>query len=419
MSGQQGEDTLYEGSIGWALMLVILAVILWIFWYFFQDDIRNIVRWIRYVEMWLVSWFLPSNYQFEIGGRSFSFFNYLNGFDFKQHTKSGIEIIHIPGVAEFEKSELGYSHLEQFSAMAMQPLNIPFALLLGSGAVWCIMAGPEALYRQKFSLEGLIKKQAPIFPAITPFVKFNPSTQPPRPPGSPVPAELPLFAEALGPEEWLAYNNIQIPDGVIDKEGTSLAFIKQLGSPWRGIKTLAPYKQVLLSALCLKAARKRSDAEVILGRMSKCWSFENGLQLSKDKNLLSDARKILKNKSISEKTLSQINRHAYETTAMLRALQFAREEGGVLAASSFLWLRAHDRRLWYPLNNMGRQSFHMEALGAMSHFKAEKLTRRPIPIPKVEGAVETIQEYMKSSRARPIPQLDYSKSKKRGVKKAV
>jgi intracellular multiplication protein IcmP len=55
----------------------------------------------------------------------------------------------------------------------------------------------------------------------------------------------------------------------------------------------------------------------------------------------------------------------------------------------------------------------------MAHFKMEKMTQRPVPTPKMEFAVETIVEYMKSMRARPIPQLDYSGSKKRGVKKAV
>ena len=58
-------------------------------------------------------------------------------------------------------------------------------------------------------------------------------------------------------------------------------------------------------------------------------------------------------------------------------------------------------------------------MGAMSHYKAEKMTQRPIPVPKVEHAVETITEYMGTTRARPIPQLDYSQSSKRGVKKAV
>jgi Fic family protein len=36
----------------------------------------------------------------------------------------------------------------------------------------------------------------------------------------------------------------------------------------------------------------------------------------------------------------------------------------------------------------------MEALGAMAHFKAEKMTRRPIPRPKLDYAVGSITEYM-------------------------
>ncbi len=418
MSGKE-EGTLYEGGIGWAIMLVILFVLVWIFWHFFQAEIRDMVRWIRYAEMWVASWFLPADYEFVLNGKRFSFFDYFDGFNFERPTRSGTEIVHYPGVAEWYKVELGYNHMAQFAAMAMQPLRMPIVLLLGAAAFWCMLKGPGTQFRRTLGLEGLIKAQSKIFPVTLPFVDFNPSTQPPRPPGSPVPAELPLFAEALGPEEWLAYNNVNVPDGQIDKEDASRAFIKQLGAPWRGSKNLAPYKQIMLAAFCLKAARKRLEAEDLLGRLTKCWSFKHGLKLSRDPRLLSEARKVLRDSSISGKTLSQINRHAYETTALLRALQFAREEGGVLASSQFLWLRAHDRKLWYPLNNMGRQSFHMEALGAMSHFKAEKLTQRPIPVPKVDHAVQTIQEYMKSLHARPIPQLDYSKSKKRGVKKAV
>ncbi len=178
------------------------------------------------------------------------------------------------------------------------------------------------------------------------------------------------------------------------------------------------YDHIMLVSFCLIEVSKRGDADDILGRLSLCWDFKGGLRLSRDKSLLRDARKVLRNKELSGKTLAQANRHAFVTTAMLRALSFAREEGGVLAPSLFVWLRAHDRTLWYPLNNLGRQSFHMEALGAMSHYRAEKMTQRPIPVPKLEDAIETIKEYMGSMRARPVPQLDYSGSKKRGVKKA-
>ncbi len=407
--GQQSSDTLYDNSIGWALMIAIFAILIWLFWVFFDTEVRELVRWIRYGEMWLVSWFLPEDYTFFYGNRDRSFFIHFDG----------SRNIPLNGVAEYTKHELDYDRLAKFSAMAMQPLKWPIVMTIGAGAMWCMFMGPGTQFRRKLSLEKLIEVQSRVFPVITPFVKFNPAKQPPRPPGAPVPAELPLFAEALGPEEWLAYNSIQVPDGKIDRANAAQAFIEQLGNPWRGSKTIDNYKQVLLAAFALKASRKRVEAEDLLGRLAKCWTMNGGLNLSKDRKLLGEARRVLKDKNLSGSTLSQANRHAFETTAMLRALQYAREEGGVLPAAQFVWLRAHDRNLWYALNNMGRQSYHMEALGAMSHFKAEKLTQRPIPVPKVDHAVDTIQEYMGSIKARPIPQLDYSKSKKRGVKKAV
>lgn len=382
-------------------MLAIFVVLIWIFWYFFHAEVREMVRWIRYAEAWLISWFLDSDYMIFWNNKEYNF-------------HSAMDLI-----PNYEKDDLRYRHLSNFTAITMQPWKMPICALLFAGAGWCMFMGPRTQYRRRFNLEGLIERQARIFPVISPFVKFNPSTQPTRPPGSPVPAELPLFAEALGPEEWLAFSRISIPDGKMDKEELEEAFIQQLGPRWKGPNAMDDYKQVLLAAFCLKAARKRADADEMLGRLAKCWSFGGGLDLRKDKKLFKWATGVLKDKDLAGKTLAAVNQHAFETTALMKGLAFARSEGGVLSPSQFLWLRAHDRALWYPLNNMGRQSFHMEAMGAMAHFKAERLTQRPIPVAKVKDAVTTIEEYMASDRARPVPALDYSKSKKKGVKKAV
>ncbi len=382
-------------------MLIIFGVLVWLFWVYYNIEVRELVRWIRYSEMWLVSWFVGEDYQITFEGGQYEFWPSYRA------------------VEKYDKAELTYQHLALFGALAMQPLRVPFVILIALGGLWCMLLGPNTQHRKRMGIEELIEAQSSVFPVISPFKNFNPSTQPPRPPGSPVPAELPLFAEALGPEEWLAYNSIQIPDGKIDEESALRAFEEQLGRPWRGVKGLEDYKKVLLAAFCLKAARKRDQSDDFLGRIAKCWNMKGGLNLGKDSKLVREANSVLKNQDLAGKTLSQANRHAFETTAMIRALQYAREEGGVLAPAQFVWLRAHDRQLWYPLNNVGRQSFHMEALGAMSHFKAEKLTQRPIPVPKLEHALDSIQQYMSSTLARPIPQMDYSKSKKRGVKKAV
>lgn len=401
MSNGQAENTLHENAIGWGIMLVVFAVLLWLFWVFFDTEVRNAVRWIRYAEMWLISLFVDGDFTVPYGEGQI---NWQQGFE---------------NTPKYTAEELNYTHLSYFSSLAMQPLKVPIVIVLSAAACWAMFMGPGTNNRTRLGLDGLIKRQSENFPVISPFVEFNPSKQPSRPPGSPVPAELPVFSEALGPEEWVAYYEIPVPDGQLDEAAAQKEFEKQLCGRWRGVKGLKPYQQVLLAAFCLKASRKRNPSDDMLGRLARCWSLKDGLKVSKDAGLLKEARKILRNKDLSAKTLAMCNRHGFVTTALLRALLFAREEGGVLAPSQFVWLRAHDRRLWYPLNNLGRQSYHTEALGAMSHFKAERMTQRPIPVPKVENAVGTLKEYMSSSNARPIPQLDYSQSSKRGVKKAL
>jgi intracellular multiplication protein IcmP len=393
----QKNNTSNDAAIGWGILLVVFGCVFLLFWHFFQYQIKNAFRWLRYGEMWIVSWFVDDNYTVRYQGNDYGF-------------KASMPMFKNASPHDLDGH---YSTLAYFS---MEPMKWPFIAILAVMAYWAYTRGPGTQYRRRLDLDGLIRAQAPTFPVIHPFIKFNPSLQKPRPPGAPVPAELPLFAEALGPEEWLAYNQIPIPDGHVSEQESYIAFARQLGPRWQGWKALAPYRQVLLAAFCLKASRKRKEADALLGRLASCWS-EKGMHLGHDKSLAAEARKILKDEKLSGKTLAKCNNHAFETTALLRALQTAREEGGVMAPAQFVWMRAHDRLLWYPLNNLGRQAFHMEALGAMSHFKSEKLTQRPIPKPKVDNAILSISNYMRSPRARPVPQLDYTDSKKHGVKK--
>lgn len=388
----------YENTLSWIGIAIIFLLLLWLLWHFQSQNIRNTIRWVRYTEISVAQVLLGSDHIVEVNGVPFARLG-----EIKELAKTT------------PKAQLNAKIMDIIAIGAINPMRYIYTFLIILMAFWALFRGPKALYRNKLDLNHLIQRQAKNFPAISPFVKFNPTNQPPRPPGAPVPAELPLFAEALGPEEWVAYFDIPVPNGKIDEPAAARAFTQQLGAPWRGTMHLPPYKQVLLAAFCLKAARKRTEADNLLGELSKSWTFEGGLKLSS--SLINKARKILKDRDLSGKVLAKCNQHAYENTVMIRALATAREEGGVLAPAQFLWLRAYDRILWYPLNNLGRQSHHMEALGAICHYKAEKMAQRPIPRPKMEDAVKTIAEYLASPNARPIPALDYSKSKKRAIKK--
>lgn len=387
-----------EAALGWAILLVVFAGLFYLVWWKFSEQLQSMIRWIRYGEMWIASLFLPDDYEVPFQGEKVSY----------------DEVMH--WAARLKPEEINSGTLALLSTVSMTPYIWVVCALCFCFAIWAKRNGPGSEHRTKFDLNGLIRKQANIFPVISPMINFNPSNQPPRAPGAPVPAELPAFAEALGPEEWVAYHSIPVPDGKLDQDAAMKAFGKQLGGRWKGAKHLQPHKQIMLAAFCLKASRKRADADTLLGRLAKCWSIK-GFNFSKDRKLLKEARAVLANQKISGLVLKKCNEHAWETTALMRALATAREEGGVLAPAQFVWLRALDRTLWYPLNNLGRQSYHMEAIGAMAHYKAEKLAQRPIPRPKVVDSAKSLAEYMASRKARPIPQLDYTGSKKSGVKK--
>lgn len=394
----QGQVSGSDNAVGWIILLVIFVCLAFLIWYMAEFEIKSIIRWIRWSQMWIVSWFVGPDYTVMVDGRVVNF-------------QQAVEQI-----PEIPYNQLNDPVMHQINTVAMTPMRWVYGAILAFFAYWALFRGPETYYRRKMGLDALINAQAPNFPVIKPFTKFNPSNQPFRPPGARVPADLPLFAEALGPEEWLAFNQIPVPDGEIDEEAARAAFIKQLGAPWRGAHNLPDYKKILLAAFCLKAARKRGESDELLSKIAACWDSEKGLQIPS--KLVSEANRVLKNKELSGKALSKANRHAFQTTAMMRALQAGRSEGGVLAPAQFVWLRGYDRDLWYPLNNLGRNTYHMEAIGAIAHFKQEKITDRPIPRPKVDDAVKTITDYMIGSTSRPIPQLDYSKSKKgRGIKK--
>ncbi len=396
MSGQQSASNTHDNGIGWFILLVLAMCIMWLIWYQFEYEIKSVIRYIRWSEMWLVSWFVSPDYTIPYGNKDINFYNLVD-----------------------ETYNLNYKALDDtamalINTGAMYPLRYVYALIITLFAFWALFRGPETQFRRHLGLDGLIKVQAANFPVIAPFVNFNPSKLPFRPPGSPVPAELPLFSEALGPEEWLAYTGNTAPDGKIDIDVATRSFSKQLGQPWRGAQNLPDYKKVLLAAFCLKAARKRTESDQMLSDLAECWDAKSGLRLSS--SLLTQANRVLKDRNLSHETLSQANRHAYQTTAMMRALYCARNEGGVLAPAQFVWLRGYDRALWYPLNNLGRNTYHMEAIGAVAHYKQERVIDRPIPKPKVGHAIDAIVQYMSSNAARPIPQLDYSKAKKTGPK---
>jgi intracellular multiplication protein IcmP len=368
----------------------IIGGLAWIIWTVFHVQLKTALYWIRYTELYAGM--------------------FMHGDDFAVRHPflrgAGNQTIGIwrNWMPRMHPTQLDGEAIKVLSTVAVVPIRWLFAGALGIMSLWVIFRGPNTHYKRRMGLESLMREQAKSFPAIRPFLKFDPRTLPFRAPGSPVPAQLPLFSEALSPEEWLAYNEVGVVGGQIDVNRAWQALGRQLGRRWQGPLRLPPHAQALYAVFALKHARKRKESQDILNALSDAWSPEKGLRLPL--KVRREIRRAIKDPKIGGALQKYADLHAYETTALLRCLSRARQEGGVLAPAEFLWLRGHDRDLWYPLNNLGRKSYHAEAAGAMVHYTNELIAGQKIPTPRFEEVIRGLETYMKSGAARQIPELD-------------
>ena len=89
-----------------------------------------------------------------------------------------------------------------------------------------------------------------------------------------------------------------------------------------------------------------------------------------------------------------VHTHGYVLTVMASMLEGARDDG-VQASADFLWLKPLDRRLWYTLNTVGRQTPFVEVAGVFAHWVAEKEAGRKLLVPIVEEATNALDLALK------------------------
>jgi intracellular multiplication protein IcmP len=390
-----------EPAIVLFMFLFLLGGLGWLLWHATHEFwINYFFRWTRYAELGFLNLFTHRY------GACLDWLRYaqLNGTT--------------PQTTALTNACFGEAYLIQqgnaaadYYVMTMTPLNVlgsiastyyrwPMILVLIAIGLEVLMFSPRNKFQTKHTLESLIQTQAKMWPIISPITKFNPSKTG-RILGEMVPDKLPLFAEALSPEEWVSWNRIPVVNGIPDRDASRRAFVKQLGPRWNGIDALPLHMRALVAAFALRGMQKREESEEFLGRIALAWSPEKGFR--PDGKLVAEISKIIKDPNLGGKVTPIGDQFAWRTTAMLGILKWARAMGGVLAPAQFLWIRAEDRALWYPLNNLGRRSYHSEGAGAMAHFMAEEAAKKPLPIPRVDTAIITLNTYLHDPDKRPIP----------------
>lgn len=168
---------------------------------------------------------------------------------------------------------------------------------------------------------------------------------------------------------------------VVDKGPATRLFTMQLGPLWKDVFNLPVHIKALIVIFIARAQRERHVAKKLLSQIAAS-AASGKLDFTGVNEQLMQYR--------NSKVLRWLRpRHAYVRTMMPTLLEIARADG-VLATSEFLWLKPVDRKLWYTLNSVGRQTSVIEVSGVFSHWKAEKALGRAMTTPMVKEAVRAL-----------------------------
>lgn len=370
------DDKKPDPVLMWGLILCIVGLICIGFWFLLGDQVASGTRWIRVGQLYIVSIFTD------------------------KYEPLRKQLIALP------YGQISFKQVVQMNYLVVGIIRYPLAAMFLYMGWRVYNINNKNPFTRKFDLEGLTKEHAIAFPVIRPITKFNPLKDNTRVYGEAIASKLPPFAEALTPDEWVSYCDIPITDGLPDEDAARRAFLPQLGKRWQGAIALPPHGQALFAAFAMKAGGARSESDDFLGDLSMAWEPGRGLILPKEmKDKIRETIQDPKQGRVLEKIAAQ---HAFTNCALLRCLQFARDQGGVLAPAQFLWLRATDRNMWYPLNNLGRNAVHIEAAGAITHYRAEKSAGKPIPNPQLDPAVDGLIKYIKENAITHYPPKNYN-----------
>lgn len=214
------------------------------------------------------------------------------------------------------------------------------------------------------------------------------------------------WAMALTPMEFARkYHLLKKDDALLDnpvpglemtagirKGDAKRVFTLQLGPYWDGFDRCSPPAYALAAVFMARMNRDRDSANLILETLDKTCTAR--------KPNFAVAKSVLKKYQNAENVQEIIGKHAYVLTVMASLLAGSREDG-VVPSAEFLWLKTIDRRLWYMLNSIGRQTPFAEVGGAFAHWRAEKEMGRRSLVPMIDEAIKALEVAIKEVKLTP------------------
>jgi intracellular multiplication protein IcmP len=188
------------------------------------------------------------------------------------------------------------------------------------------------------------------------------------------------------PTEGMSRKEMNRIEVALKRGQANKVFAMQLGPLWAGVNKLPLHVQALFAVF---AARLNNDSQVAADMLKQL-----SISAAAGKLNFTGIDQLLKKHANTKSVQKIIEPHAYVLTVMASMLVGAREDG-VQASADFLWLKPMDRRMWYMLNTVGRQTPFVEVAGPFAHWVAEKEMGKKILTPMVEEATNALELALK------------------------
>lgn len=294
-------------------------------------------------------------------------------------------------------SSVTWDQLMEMSGAVGNIIRYPIIVFLLILAVILYRSNLKMKYRTVHSMKSLRAQEQHNWTAIMPIVKEDlTNTDVNKGP----------WAMALTPLEFSRkYHLLRKEDKILDASSPGLemtagirkgdakrVFTLQLGPYWDGFDRCPAHVAALAAIFMARMNRDRASAAKILKEIDR--SFAEG------KPDYSSAKSVLAKFKNTENVQEIVNKHAYMLTVLASLLESARLDG-VVPCSEYLWLKPVDRRLWYMLNCVGRQTPYSEVGGPFAHWKAEKALGRRSLMPMVEESIKALEIAVKEIKLSP------------------
>jgi len=266
-------------------------------------------------------------------------------------------------------------------------IRYPVLLIFVGLAIWLYQSDITLKYRKVYTMKSLSGQEQYNWPAIMPVVKedFIATDINAGP-----------WAMALSPMEFARkYNLLKKDDILLDKSvpgqemtagvrrgDAKRVFTLQLGPYWDGFDRCPPQARALAAVFMARMNRDRESANLILSSLDE--DSKTG------KMDYSIANSVIRKHQNAENVQEIISKHAYLLTVLASLLHASRDDG-VVPSSAFLWLKPIDRRLWYMLNCVGRQTPYSEVAGPFAHWKAENVMGRRSLVPMIDESIKALE----------------------------